>query len=173
MSVDSVCPLTLKVPGRPTAKFKVNSEGSLRVGFAACRQDIADELTDIKMLTSITSSQFAERLLYGMLLDGHYRKFPARLRERLDQARLDVIRAFDRIGLEIFAEPAAGMFAWARFPQHQDSLALAEQNLKEGIMLAPGNVFRPHLEPTPFLRFNVAICQEPHLRRLERIARGK
>ena len=54
------------------------------------------------------------------------------------------------------------------------ALALAEQNLKEGIMLAPGNVFRPHLEPTPFLRFNVAICQEPQsLRRLERIARGK
>lgn len=154
--------------------FSKTLSGSLRVGFAACRQDIADELADIKMLTSITSSQFAERLLYGMLLDGHYRKYLSRLRERLDEARLDVIRAFDRMGLEIFAEPNAGMFVWARFAEHPDSLALAEQNLREGIMLAPGNVFRPHLEPTPFMRFNVAICQEPQiLRRLERIARGK
>jgi DNA-binding transcriptional MocR family regulator len=142
------------------------------VGFAACRQDIADELTDIKMLTSITSSQFAERLLYGMLLDGHYRKYLARLRERLDEARVGVIRAFDRIGLEVFAEPAAGMFLWARFADWPDSLALAEQNLGDGLVLAPGSVFRPHLDPTPFMRFNVAICQEPHvLRRLERIGR--
>jgi DNA-binding transcriptional MocR family regulator len=154
--------------------FSKTLSGSLRVGFAACRQDIADELADIKMLTSITSSQFAERLLYGMLLDGHFRKYLARLRERLDEARLDVIRAFDRIGLEVFVEPTAGMFVWARFADFQDSLALAEQHLKEGIMLAPGNVFRPHLEPTPFMRFNVAICQEPHvLRRLERVARRK
>jgi hypothetical protein len=32
-------------------------------------------------------------------------------------------------------------------------------------------VFRPHLEPTPWMRFNVAVCEEPRvLRWLERIA---
>jgi DNA-binding transcriptional MocR family regulator len=153
--------------------FSKTLSGSLRVGFAACRQDIANELTDIKMLTSITSSQFAERLLYGMLLDGHYRKFLNRLCERLDEARINVIRGFERIGLQIFSEPNAGMFVWARFPGHEDSLALAERTLREGVMLAPGNVFRPHLEPTPWMRFNVAICEEPRvLRFLERVVTG-
>jgi len=151
--------------------FSKTLSGSLRVGFVACRQDIANEIADIKMLTSITSSQFAERLLYGMLTDGHYRKFLTRLRERLDGARGNVIRAFEKIGLPILAEPKAGMFVWARFPEIDDTMALAERALREGFMLAPGNVFRPHLEPTPWMRFNVAVCEEPRvLRWLERIA---
>jgi hypothetical protein len=33
-----------------------------------------------------------------------------------------------------------------------------ERALREGFMLAPGNAFRPHLEPTPWMRFNVAVC---------------
>ncbi len=154
--------------------FSKTLSGSLRVGFVACRPDIANEIADIKMLTSITSSQFAERLLYGMLTDGHYRKFLTRLRERLDGARANVIRAFEKIGLQIFAEPSAGMFVWARFPEIEDTLALAERALREGFMLAPGNVFRPHLEPTPWMRFNVAICEELRvLRWIERLATKK
>jgi DNA-binding transcriptional MocR family regulator len=154
--------------------FSKTLSGSIRVGFVACRQDVANELTDIKMLTSITSSQFAERLLYGMLLDGHYRKFLTRLRERLDDARANVIRAFERIGLQVFAEPVAGMFVWARFPDVEDALSLAERTLPQGLMLAPGNVFRPHLEPTPWMRFNVAICEEPRvIRWLERLTTKK
>jgi DNA-binding transcriptional MocR family regulator len=154
--------------------FSKTLSGSLRVGFLACRQDIANEIVDIKMLTSITSSQFAERLFYGMLTDGHYRKFLTRLRERLDGARGNVIRAFEKCGMQIFAEPHAGMFIWARFPEIEDTLALAERALREGFMLAPGNVFRPHLEPTPWMRFNVAICEELRvLRWIERIATKK
>jgi DNA-binding transcriptional MocR family regulator len=51
--------------------FSKTLSGSLRVGFIACRQQIANELADIKMLTSITTSQFTERLVYLMLVDGH------------------------------------------------------------------------------------------------------
>jgi DNA-binding transcriptional MocR family regulator len=56
-------------------------------------------------------------------------------------------------------------------PVLHDTMALAERALREGFMLAPGNVFRPHLEPTPYLRFNVAICEELRvLCWLERVA---
>ena len=85
--------------------FSKTLSGSLRVGFVACAQDIANELADIKMLTSITTSQFTERLIYLMLVDGHYRKYLSRLHERLGEARLNVVRAFERIGLELFVEP--------------------------------------------------------------------
>src|SRR6516165_7787564 len=140
--------------------FSKTLSGSLRVGFVACAQNVANELADIKMLTSITTSQFTERLVYLMLVDGHYRKYLSRLHERLGEARLDVVRAFERIGLELFAEPADGMFIWARFPQVEDSLALAEASQRDGIMLAPGAVFRPHLERSPWMRFNVAVCDD-------------
>lgn len=140
--------------------FSKTLSGSLRVGFIACRQDIANDIVDIKMLTSVTSSQFAERLLYTMLVDGHYRKYLTRLHERLDEARFNVIRAFERIGLELFAEPEAGMFLLARVPGVNDTVALAERALREGFMLAPGNVFRPHLGSSPWLRFNVTVCND-------------
>ncbi len=68
-----------------------------------------------------------ERLIYLILVDGHYRSFYlSHLHERLGAARLDVVRAFERIGLELFVEPADGMFVWARFPHIEDLLALAE-----------------------------------------------
>ncbi len=145
--------------------FSKTLSGSLRVGFIACRQEIANELADIKMLTSITTSQFTERLVYLMLVDGHYRKYLSRLHERLGEARLNVMHAFERIGLELFVEPADGMFVWARFPHIDDSLALAEDSKRDGIMLAPGAIFRPHLERSPWMRFNVAVCEDTRVQR--------
>jgi DNA-binding transcriptional MocR family regulator len=95
------------------------------------------------------------------------------LHERLGEARLNVVRAFERIGLELFAEPADGVFVWARFPHIDDSLALAEASPRDGIMLAPGTVFRPHLERSPWLRFNVAVCDDARVQRWLRRAANK
>jgi DNA-binding transcriptional MocR family regulator len=145
--------------------FSKTLSGSLRVGFVACTQNVANELADIKMLTSITTSPFTERLIYLMLVDGHYRKYLSRLHERLGEARRNVVRAFEQIGLELFAEPTDGMFVWARFPHIDDSLALAETAQRDGMMIAPGTVFRPHLERSPWMRFNVAVCEDTRLQR--------
>lgn len=154
--------------------FSKTLSGSLRVGFIACAPDIVNELADIKMLTSITTSQFTERLVYLMLVNGHYRKYLLRLHERLAEARLNVVEAFERIGLELFVEPRDGMFVWARFPQVDDSLALAEASQDDGIMIAPGAVFRPHLERSPWMRFNVTVCDDTRVQRwLEGRTQGK
>ena len=98
--------------------FSKTLSGSLRVGFIACSRSLANQLADIKMLTSITSSQFTERVIYLMLVDGHYRKYVARLQERLGAARVNAARAFERMGFELFVEPSDGMFVWARLPHH-------------------------------------------------------
>jgi len=151
--------------------FSKTLSGSLRVGFIASQPGLIESLADIKMLTSITSSEFTERLIYLMLVDGHYRKYLARLRARLDEARFNTIRTFERIGIELFAEPADGMYLWARFPQIRDSLALAERVAREGLMLAPGTMFYPQLDLSPWIRFNVALCDNPRIQRwFERIS---
>jgi hypothetical protein len=80
------------------------------------------------MLTSTTSSQFGERLPYGMLTDGHCRKFLTQLWDRLDGARTNVFRAFETMGLKLLAEPNAGMFAWARFPEIEDGWNVSRQH---------------------------------------------
>jgi DNA-binding transcriptional MocR family regulator len=139
--------------------FSKTLSGSLRVGFIACSRSLANQLADIKMLTSITSSQFTERLIYLMLVDGHYRKYLARLQERLGEARINVARAFERMGFELFVEPSDGMFVWARLPQVEDSVALAKASERR-LVLAPGVLFRPHLNRSPWMRFNVVVCDD-------------
>jgi DNA-binding transcriptional MocR family regulator len=98
-------------------------------------------------------------------VDGHYRKYLSRLHERLGEARLNLVRAFERLGMELFVEPAGAMFVWARFPHVEDSLALAEASQREGIMLAPGAVFGPHLERSPWMRFNITACEDVRVQR--------
>ena len=56
-----------------------------------------------------------------------------------------MVRAFERLGLELFVEPVDGMFVWARFPHIEDSLGLAEASQGDGIMVAPGSVAAAHL----------------------------
>lgn len=154
-----------------TRSFSKTLSGSLRVGFLAARQPIADDLADIKMLSSVTSSQFIERVLYAMLIDGHYRKFLTRLHKRLGESRLNVIQAFERVGLQLFVEPEAGMFLWARFPHVDNAMALTKSASSHGIMIAPGVVFRPHLQRSPWMRFNVTACDDPRVQRwLEHVA---
>ena len=149
--------------------FSKTLSGSLRVGFIACDANRAEELADTKMLTAITTSQFVEKLLYRILVEGHYRKLLARLRERVGEARAATLSGFDRIGLETFCTSDAGMFLWARFPAIEDALPLAERAGREGILLAPGTLFRPGLQPSPWMRFNVAVCRDAEV--LERIAK--
>ena len=154
--------------------FSKTLSGSLRVGFLAARQAFADDLADVKMLSAITSSQLVERVLYAILVDGHYRKYLTRLHKRVGEARANVIGAFERIGLELFAEPDAGMFLWARFPDVPDASTLVAGASASGIVLAPGMVFRPHLETSPWMRFNVATSDDPRVYRwLEQVARTR
>ena len=145
--------------------FSKTLSGSLRVGLIACEQRIANELADTKMVTAITSSQYTEKAIYRLLVDGHYRKYLSRLRERVGEARRNVIHTFEEMGFENFCDDEAGMFLWARLPDIPDALPLAEHAMQNGMLLAPGTVFRPALQPSPWMRFNVAVCHDPRVQR--------
>ncbi|MEQ9638403.1 MAG: PLP-dependent aminotransferase family protein [Alphaproteobacteria bacterium] len=145
--------------------FSKTLSGSLRVGMIACRPDLAREFTVAKMLTAITTSPFVEQLIYQLLVEGHYRRYVSRLQQRVIEARAATVQGLEQLGLEVRDPHAAGMFLWARVPGIDDALPLAEGAIRDGLLLAPGTVFRPHLEPTPWMRFNVAVCAEPAVRR--------
>ena len=145
--------------------FSKTLSGSLRVGYLAARPDLAAELTDVKTLTSVASSEFNEQLVYQMLTDGHYRKYLDRLQGRLAQATDDCLRMLERVGLEVYLEPKGGVFLWARPPGFEDVAALASAAAAQNIMLAPGKVFRPQMQPSPWLRFNVAFATVPAVER--------
>ena len=141
--------------------FSKTISGSIRVGFAAASPQIIDALANLKVLECITTSQFDEKLIYRVLVAGGYRKYLERLRARVGGARGAALRLFAAAGMPVFAAPANGNFVWARFPDAEDSATLVAPARSAKIMLAAGAVFRPNLEPSPYMRFNVAMCDDP------------
>lgn len=141
--------------------FSKTISASLRVGFLACRRDMANDLVDLRLLTSMTTSEIDERLIYQVLTDGGYRKHLDKLSLRLQNAHQHTIKHLENSGLEIYRVPTGGMFIWAKTSCNSDAAEIAKAAATQGIVLAPGNLFRPHQEPSPWLRFNVAYCDDP------------
>ena len=145
------------------SSFSKTISPNLRVGYVAAHPDMLEDLAQLKMISGLTSSEFAERLAYGALVDGRWRKHLRGLRERLAQAHQGVAQQLEGLGFELFTEPKAGMFLWARHPDLRNSTELAYQAAESGILLGPGHLFSTDLAPSPWLRFNVAFSQAPEL----------
>src|SRR5262249_41844434 len=125
--------------------FSKTLSGSLRLGFIA-RQAIASDLAVGEVFSSIRNSLFIERGFDWILTEGRYRRHLGRIHKNLDDARRNVLQAFERARLQVFGQPSAGLYVWARFANIEDSLALANSPASKGFVLAPGVVFRPHTQ---------------------------
>ena len=55
-----------------TSSFSKTISGNLRVGFLACRPDLAHLFTDVKIVTMMSSAEISEQLIHQLLTDGHY-----------------------------------------------------------------------------------------------------
>lgn len=153
--------------------FSKTLAANLRVGFIATSAEMATRLADRKMLTTLTTTEIGERVVYKILSEGHYRKHVDRLRARLDGVRDKTIKQLERIGLTIDSNPSAGMFVWA--DALCDTNVLAEKAMAEGYLLAPGSLFSPSQLPSTRMRINVATMSDVGVwrfleRELEKVA---
>lgn len=133
---------------------------NIRVGYLVARRDLLDDLAQLKMLSGLTSSDLTERLAFGALSEGRWRKHLKALRERLGQAHQQVAHSLTQLGFELFNEPKAGLYLWARHPDLTDSAVLSQHAAVEGLMLGPGHLFLVEPRPTGWLRFNVAFSTD-------------
>lgn len=141
--------------------FSKTISSNIRVGYLAANPDLLEDLAQLKMISGLTSSEFTERLAHGALMDGRWRKHVKGLRERLAKAHVATASKLLKLGFEIFAEPKAGIFLWARHPALPDSAELAYKAAEQDILLGPGHLFSADLKPSPWLRFNVIFCDAP------------
>ncbi len=139
--------------------FSKTLAANLRVGFIAASPDIARHLSDRKMLSTLTTTELGERIVFKILSEGHYRKHVERLRSKLDRARDKTSRLLDKIGLERDTTAAAGMFIWV--DTGYDTNVLTEKAIAHGYLLAPGSLFSPHQLPSTRMRLNVAAMADP------------
>jgi DNA-binding transcriptional MocR family regulator len=134
--------------------FSKSLAANLRVGFIAASPELAQRLADRKMLTTLTTSELGERVVYKILSEGLYRKHLERIRARLDGARPQAIRRIEALGLKLESLPSAGMFLWV--DAGRDTSVLAAQAIERGLLLAPGSLFSPDQLPSTRMRLNVA-----------------
>jgi len=136
--------------------FSKTLSANLRVGFIVADTRRAQDLCDLKLLTSLSTSEVSERVIHAMLTEGSYRKHMDRVKSRLKQVSDTVLPRLEALGITFWAQPGGGMFCYARLPHHDDTAQLAQQALADGLMMAPGVLFCPQSGSTPWLRFNMA-----------------
>jgi DNA-binding transcriptional MocR family regulator len=139
--------------------FSKTMAANLRVGYIATSAERAERLADRKMLSTLTTSDIGERVVYKVLSEGSYRKHADRLRARLDGLRAKTLRQMERVGLKVDGSPPAGMFVWA--DAGRDTNVLTERAMAHNLLLAPGSLFSPKQLPSTRMRLNVAAMQEP------------
>jgi DNA-binding transcriptional MocR family regulator len=143
--------------------FSKTISPNIRVGYLCANPDLIDGLARLKMLSGLTSSEFTERLAYGALIDGRWRKHLKTLRDRLASGHARLSNALIQAGFELFTEPKAGLFLWARHPAIDNAAELAYKAAEQDILLGPGHLFALDLEPSAWFRFNVAWAQDEAL----------
>lgn len=140
--------------------FSKSLSSSLRVGFIATEPGLIKQLVDVKMLTNIAASRFAEQVVMTMLQNGTYRKLAERLRNKLSGQMASTLNLARNAGWDLFTKPAGGMFIWARYPAIGCSTQLVKNARRAGISLSPGHVFLPADNSSPWIRINVAYTRD-------------
>lgn len=138
---------------------------NLRVGHIVARPELLDDLAQLKMVSGLTSSDLTERLVFGTLSEGRWRKHLKSLHSRLAEAHGQAGRWLAELGFELFSEPKAGLYLWARHPDLADGAALSQLAAPEGIMLGPGQLFLVEPRTTGWMRFNIAFSSDERIRR--------
>lgn len=141
--------------------FSKTLSAAMRCGYIVTRNEWVEPLIDLKLATSFGSGQVAASVVHRLLVDGTYRRHLDALRAKLADAMSEGIRHLAQAGLEVWAQPRAGMFLWASLPDGLDAAQVARHALAENVIFAPGNVFSVSRTADRFMRFNVSQCNGP------------
>jgi DNA-binding transcriptional MocR family regulator len=136
--------------------FSKTLSAAVRCGYIAARPEWIDALADLKIATTFGGSRLSAELVYRMLKEGSYRRHTESLRLRLAHAMGPVAGQLAALGIQAWMRPRGGMFLWCSLPEDVDAVELSRGALKQGVVLAPGNVFSLSKSAGSFLRFNVA-----------------
>ncbi|MTW13243.1 aminotransferase class I/II-fold pyridoxal phosphate-dependent enzyme [Pseudoduganella eburnea] len=140
----------------------------LRVGSICASASLLPELVRVKMLAGLTTSEVNERAVYHAITARPYKRMVERLVTQLAEGRERTTELLALAGMRPIARPRGGMFVsagWAQAPSPEcNGKSIAEQALKSGILLAPGEFFQLRQPPSIWFRFNVAYSDSPQLR---------
>lgn len=130
---------------------------SFRVGYLAASLERVQKLTDLKMISTLTTSPLLERAVALCLEQGQLRRHAERVLARLEAARQRTVRLALDAGCR-FVTPPQGLFGW--IDVGMDTERLAQHLLDEGWLTAPGALFSPTRQAGTLMRINFATSQD-------------
>lgn len=136
---------------------------SLRCGFIVARPDWIEALADLRLSTTFAGNELAARVVHRLLVDGSYRRHMDATRGKLARAQTATSAGLTDAGLRLWTEPRGGLFLWAELPGGLDAADVTRLAMREGVVLAPGDVFSVNRSAGGFLRFNVSQCADPKI----------
>lgn len=128
----------------------------LRVGYVCANSKILEWLQVYRTVSEISATSVSERVVYQLLSQGGYRHHCTQLRSRLDECRQPVVEALSSLGCSVEQGANAGMYVWATLPRELDAMSVADELLKQGHLLAPGNLFSSTKLGRSTMRFNIS-----------------
>ena len=128
-----------------------------RIGFLAADEDTVRRLTDIKLISTLTTPPLLERAVALCLEQGQLRRHAERVLTRLDAARTRTVRLALAAGCR-FVTPPAGLFGW--LDVGTDTERLSQRLLDAGWLTAPGLLFSATRQAGSLMRVNFATAQD-------------
>lgn len=123
--------------------FSKTLSASLRCGFVAGHPSIIGALSDLKMLTTVASSDYVERFVFHLIQGGQYLRHLRKLKARIEEANKNSLTCLESLGLKVHQSSSPGFYLWVEFPDAINEQALCRAASEQSIFLAPGSVFRP------------------------------
>jgi DNA-binding transcriptional MocR family regulator len=136
---------------------------ALKIAYLAGRPDWMEALVDLKLATTLGNSSFAAATLHAFLAEGGYRRHLDALRPRLAAATARLSQQLRALGVELWVEPRAGLFAWGQLPDGLDATEVARVAQERNVLFAPGRSFSADPRWRGYMRFNVAASADPRV----------
>ena len=124
------------------SSFSKSLAPGYRVGWVAGGR-YAEQITRLKLMTTISPSVPAQAALADYLQNGGYDRHLRKLRHALEMQQGAMLASAARHfpSSTRVTRPGGGYFLWFEFPEQLDSLKLFNLALSQGISLAPGPIF--------------------------------
>jgi DNA-binding transcriptional MocR family regulator len=123
------------------SSFSKSLAPAWRCGFVAAAPELLERLTDLKLISTLTTQCTGEMAIQYVLATGAYRRHMSRMTEHLQQVRPRVARLAEQHDCSFSAPVSQGLFAWVDTGVDTEKLALAL--IDEGWLIAPGALFYP------------------------------
>src|SRR5690625_3523789 len=123
--------------------FSKSIAPSTRVGYVVTNEALIEALASRKMALGLTTPELMERLVFQVVSGGRYRQHVNTMQMQLMQAHHYFYEQCEKLGIEVFNRPYAGLFVWARLPQVKGErvsvMHLGERAWQAGMRVGTGS----------------------------------